>query len=202
MEAKIKIADVVVLIFAPPCGTSARSREIRRMVGPDPKPLRSDLEPDGLSYLSGTDKERVLAANELYRWVVKVIKTLKGSQVLWLVENPTNSLMWKTSFFVELMSFFGEEARWAHMQMCMHGGERDKKTSLLYGGPWSLESMCLMCDGSHKHKPWGLLRQGGQVFATAGERNYPELLCKRVAKQAGIAVGVTGTKEVLEREVG
>ena len=77
----------------------------------------------------------------------------------------------------------GDEAQWMNTQMCMHGGERDKKTSLLYGGCWNLSKLAVMCDRSHEHKPWGLLSKGGG-FATAGERNYPTLFCKKISKIA------------------
>ena len=70
VERRIFESDVVLLTFAPPCGTAARCREIRRKVGPDPKPLRSDEEPDGISQLDEpgweTDRERVRKANALY----------------------------------------------------------------------------------------------------------------------------------------
>ena len=39
-----------------------------------------------------------------------------------------------------------------------------------------------MCDGNHTHKPWGLTKTPGTLWATAEERNYPRTFCKRVAK--------------------
>ena len=42
------------------------------------------------------------------------------------------------------------------------------------------------CDGKHEHKPWGLIR-GTNEFATAEERRYPRVLCRRIArKEAGL----------------
>lgn len=73
----------------------------------------------------------------------------------------------------------------------MHSGSRPKKTTLMNaaGGDnindkssVALDSspLELMCDNSHTHKPWGMLRKG-DVFATAEERRYPPLLCSRLA---------------------
>ena len=58
--------------------------------------------------------------------------------------------------------------------------------SYLLGGfgscfPMSLESLRVSCDGKHKHLPWSVSSSG---FATAQERNYPTILCKRYAKTA------------------
>ena len=199
VERKIFAAQVVVLTFASPCGTAARCREIRRKEGPDPKPVRSDAEPDCLSKLDDQgmedDKERVLKANSLYQWVTEVVIKLKGTRVLWVIENLANSLMWKTSFFRKLLFVMSGHLKWAHMEMCMHGGKRNKKTSLLYGGDWSLEPMELMCDKNHEHEPWGLLKGPGSGFATGPERNYPELFCERTVKQAQVATGVAPQKK-------
>ena len=48
--------------WAPPCGTSTRARE--KPGGPPP--LRTDLQPDGISGLSGRDAIRVAKANAVY----------------------------------------------------------------------------------------------------------------------------------------
>ena len=76
----------------------------------------------------------------------------------------------------------------------MHGGQRDKKTSLLYGGKVNLSCMAIMCDGSHSHLPWGLAKDETGLFATAQERNYPELFCKRIAARAARDLAVVRVK--------
>ena len=65
----------------------------------------------------------------------------------------------------------------------MHGSKRDKKTLLLASRDLDLSKLGVMCDGKHKHLPWGLR-------ATAEERRYPELLCKRWAKAAAESLGL------------
>ena len=58
--------------LGPPCGTSSRAREIRRSYGPDPRPLRTDAQPDGLKNLRGKDLQRVQMANRLYSLTARV----------------------------------------------------------------------------------------------------------------------------------
>ena len=63
-----KDASRIALIWAvPPCGTASRARE-RSISGQKlcPKPLRSNIQPDGLDSLSGWDKYKVETANQLY----------------------------------------------------------------------------------------------------------------------------------------
>ena len=92
--------DVAWVHFAPPCGTASRARERRLFdagglpAALDPQPLRSDEHPDGLPNLEGSDLERVKAANVLYKFVADAAQELTRRNILYTVENPTNSLMW------------------------------------------------------------------------------------------------------------
>ena len=47
----------------------------------------------------------------------------------------------------------------------------------------------IMCDKEHEHLPWGVMRKE-QEFATAEERKYPLLLCRRWAKLVALAAEV------------
>lgn len=187
----IKQIDARIAWLAPPCGSAARCREIRRKNGPDPKPLRSDEFPDGLPGLEKeNDKERVRFANKLYKFVAEFALEMAIQGIDFVIENPTNSLFWKTSWMQNLIKRakeLGLELKWAHMQMCMHGGERDKKTTLLYFGKIDLSSLEQMCDKSHTHKKWGMVKEGNSIWATDQERNYPVPFCKKVAKLAAKA---------------
>ena len=162
-------------------------KEIRRRNGPDPKPLRSDRYPDGIPGLPEKGQEGADAANELYKFTADLAFDLTMQGIDWVIENPTNSLFWKTSWMVNLLSKLQEkgiEAKYAHMQMCMHGGDRDKRTTLMYSGKVNLQTVSILCDKNHKHKPWGIKRAPGACFATAEERNYPVLFCKKIARLA------------------
>ena len=198
---KLVLHDAVAYVhFAPPCGTASRARDRRRYNADgtpaklDPKPLRSDEYPDGLPSLVGQDLERVNAANELYRFTAVLCADLSERGIAWTVENPTNSRMWDTKWFRWLSRMKAEgklNYNRVKFDSCMHGGSRPKASTFLASGDLDLSSLELTCDGSHQHKPWGLVHEAGCVFATAEERNYPDLLCKRLtarlAKKFGVA---------------
>ena len=166
--------------FATPCGTASRAREKRLRSGYDPKPLRNDESPDGISELPDRDQERVFQANFLYKFVADACKVLSARGILWSVENPKNSLSWATSWMSAMRA--GTSCREVHFQHCMHGGTRDKRTMLLVSGDLDLSGLTSECDGKHTHSPWGI--SSGRGFATAQGRNYPALLCSRWAKLA------------------
>lgn len=186
--AMLEDPDLEYVHFSPPCGTASRAREIRRKTREgkeaaiDPKPLRSDHYPDGLPGLCGSAKEKVQAANSIYETVAAAVQLLTELGVSWSIENPRSSLMWETSFFEELgrCKDRGEmDYRRAVFPHCLHGGERDKWTELMYWGTVDFGAMEGTCPGvsdRHRHKPWGLLRSGSeQYFATAEERRYPPI---------------------------
>ena len=70
----------------------------------------------------------------------------------------------------------------------MHGGKRNKFTHWLSCNPRNLavdmfETLHLLCDQQHQHASWAPYfdETGRQVFPTASEAAYPELLCSRIA---------------------
>ena len=85
------------------------------------------------------------------------------------------------------------------MQMCMHGGRRDKRTDLLAGSKVDFSSLAIMCDGSHEHLPWTYNRNE-HGFATAKERNYPRLFCQRIATLMAKHVGVDPPSRVPQKD--
>ena len=135
METTLNSGRVAVITAAPPCGTASRAREIpigvkRRKQGvPQPKPLRTNEFPEGIPGLTGLDAERVETANLLYKWIAGFLLKAHSRCVLIVVENPRNSIMWRTKWFVELAQAQGMLA--VIFQACMHGGKRDKVTKLL-----------------------------------------------------------------------
>ena len=93
-----------------------------------PKPLRSDEFPDGLAHLSPQDSERVQAANRLYAFVAMAVERLERLGTHWSIENPANSLFWVTSWMAGLKARVPMQT--LLFQHCMHGGTRDKRTTL------------------------------------------------------------------------
>eukprot|EP00435_Cladocopium_sp_Y103_P039661 s4259_g10.t1 len=184
VEAEQK--HLVAAHFAPSCGTASRARERRvQGVANPPRPLRSESYPDGLPNLSEKEQQRIDDANASYEATVNLILFLIGLQVAVSIENPLNSLFWLTSFVVRL--FQKVKGHFTVLQHCMHGGQRDKKSKFWSFNPRApnenlLDSLGLLCDGSHTHKSWQpRWVEGRLVFPTAEEAAYPELLCKRLA---------------------
>ena len=75
--------------FGVPCGTSRRARD-RPMSDSHhgPRPFRSSQWPDGLPDLPERHLPRLRAANRLYAFMRDTLLALRGSPVLWTVENP------------------------------------------------------------------------------------------------------------------
>ena len=155
--------------------TSSAARSIPMPGGRAPVPLRSHKEPDGLSTLSGVSLVRVSVANTLYKATAQIITFAFQHGVLWSCENPNRSLFWATSAMKVLQSIPHIETRTHH---CMFGSQRRKHTLFVHAVP-QLQSVGILCDGSHEHLPWGVLPNG--QFATHAEVAYPALLCKAMA---------------------
>ena len=200
--ALVRAGQIRYVHFAPPCGTASRAREIRRR-GIDPKPLRSQAYPEGVPDLNAKDAARVDSANILYKFVAEAIPKLDERGIAWSVENPTNSWMWQTRWFLELQARHEDPDIPFHcsrisFDMCMHGGKRKKATVFLFGGGIDLAPLELKCDGNHEHLPWGVSAEGSAPFVTAGERNYPQTLCRRIAKRAALACGAKARQKYVE----
>ena len=114
--------------LGPPCGTSSRAREIRRSYGPDPRPLRTDAQPDGLKNLRGKDLQRVQMANRLYSLTARVFRYATENGIPTTIENPSRSLFWKTQWIAPLLQL--PQAHTVIFHHCMYGSTRRKQTSL------------------------------------------------------------------------
>ena len=174
---------------APSCGTASRAsgRKVPGMPSHlQPQPLRSDDHPDGLPSLSEKDKARVDSANASYKATAELLAMLIQWNVSVSIENPSNSLFWKTSWIQKLLEMVpnGHDTFLDH---CMHGGSRDKASRFWSYNPMRpnenmLQTLALKCDGSHIHKSWKPTFQNGVVsFPTKEEAAYPQILCERLA---------------------
>ena len=110
LEELLQLDKILYVHFAPPCGTASLARCIPLKNRDGPKPLRSMRHPMGLPKLPLVSRERVSKANRLYYLTGHYIKMLDQMQVGWSVENPSSSLMWITTPFIELMKCFGQNA--------------------------------------------------------------------------------------------
>jgi len=176
---------LLFVFFAPPCGTCSRARGIP-VAGKGPKPLRSEEHPEGLPGLESESRDfaRVQAANDLYQFTAQLVSELSALGVAWCVENPDRSFMWSLPSFRALLS--APSVVDVRCSMCMYGGKRNKITRLRFSPPSLFESVSSLCDGSHKHEPWGKL---GSSFASALEAAYPaefaEVLVQNVLRHFG-----------------
>ena len=105
---RLKAFQIAFSHFAPPCGTASRARGkrlkfLRSQNIKEPMPLRSDDFPDGFHWLSGSDKLRTEAANVLYEHTVLLAQTAVDLSIAISIENPSNSLMWKTTPFKQFL---------------------------------------------------------------------------------------------------
>jgi hypothetical protein len=175
-----------VVHAAPPCGTATRARDrpipqwLKDQGAPEPKPLRSQQEPQGLASLEGTDLLRVQAANLIYEIVAEVCLIMDARGRYWCIENPANSWMWQTKWLKKLAeSTKKKETFFPH---CLYGGTRPKWTKFLHNIP-AFEALAGVCPGDHEHEPWGLHLKGGSwKFDTAGEAVYPKELCQKMSQ--------------------
>ena len=182
---RLKADFIAYIHMAPPCGTASRARGKRlkflhKHNIKEPMPLRDEQFPDGFPWLSGSDKLRTEAANILYSNTVLIAQTAIELSIAICIENPSNSLMWKTSPFQLFFESF-PHLRFINFHNCAHGGMRDKKTCFVTNVDW-FDSLELYCNKQHAHAPWTpTVVDGRVIFPTHAEAAYPEVLCNRIA---------------------
>ena len=182
---KARAKQIALVHMAPPCGTASRARGkrlrfLKALNIKEPKPLRDDHHPDGYPWLKGTDKLRTEAANLLYETTVLIAQVAIECNIAITIENPANSLMWKTSPFKSLFHSF-PQLKYITFHNCAHGGSRDKLTCFATNVNW-FDALELRCDKQHSHAPWTPSVINGKVhYPTHSEAAYPELLCERMA---------------------
>lgn len=188
---RIEHPSVMCIFWAPPCGTASAAREI--MLDSEdflPQPLRTVLEPDGISSLSGLDAVRVSQANMLYWFCGETFDKCHRLNKLAMCENPRSSLFWCTSFWSEMEC--ASELFIQDHQACAYGSTRPKWTRLAANFE-EVHLINLTCPGNHKHEPWGTLQRGAKrVFATSLEVHYPQGLCAAIVNAFLTKLGAWG----------
>ena len=175
--------NLLGVFIAPPCGTCSRARGIPIWLPngkciPGPKPLRSEEHPNGLKGLRWIDRARVSSANRLYHYITSVAMTCIKRNLIVCIENPRNSLYWRTSFFKPLRKFLHFTAH----QACAYGSMRPKNTVLAHNNKHfdSINRSCPGLSSTHVHKPWGIVDKT-KKFATSEETAYPMQLAYTIA---------------------
>ena len=189
--------NIVWIHFAPACGTCSRAREkqlpsLEAQGISVPKPLRSDEEPLGFSWLSGVDKIRVDAANLTYLHTCELIEWAYSFDIACSIENPANSIFWLIPFVVALFRKIGGYETLFHN--CCHGGLRRKLTKWwdTHGILGELAAICEN-DGSHEHLDWKPVTSDNKLnFPTSSEAACPFLLCTRLVDSVKLHLTESG----------
>lgn len=187
--------SVIGIFWAPPCGTASAAREIM-LDGEDflPQPLRTVLEPDGISSLEGLDALRVSQANMLYWFCSETFDKCHRLNKLAMCENPRSSLFWCASFWSEMEC--ASELFIRDHQACAYGSTRPKWTRLAANFE-EVHLINLTCPGNHKHEPWGTVQKGAKrVFATSLEVHYPQGLCAAIVNAFLSKLGALGFSQI------
>ena len=115
---------------APPCGTSTRARDkrvplwLQRLGAPDPKPLRSTLEPEGVQGLTPYNRMKVELANSIYKFLAAFFMLCSSLGILWSCENPLRSYLWELLCWKQLIAL--PSTMFVDCACCMWGGTRPK----------------------------------------------------------------------------
>ena len=122
------------------------------------------------------------AANKVNEAVAKIMRACHDEKIQFTVENPRSSYMWNYPAIEKAM-----EDLWTRdvdFQACMYGAKRDKWTRLVTNEKGFCR-MAKVCDGSHKHEPWGQVWSDGKwTWATKLECEYSAGLCEAIAEEA------------------
>ena len=199
--------NIAWIHFAPACGTCCRAREkkvpsLEAQGIAVPKPLRSDDEPLGFSWLSGVDKIRVDSANVTFLHTCELIELAYSFNIVSSLENPANSIFWLIPCVVSMIErFVGYETLFHN---CCHGVLRRKLTKWwdTHGIFDELAAECVK-DGSQQHLDWKPVTSDQKLqYPTAAEAAYPFLLCQRLVdtvKRQSIDAGALEPQNLQEQ---
>ena len=129
-------------------------------------------------------KRKFETANLVFEAVCGLFTKAARIGVRCVLENPTDSLFWSTTWFRSLESL-SPASCWTSFPLCMHGGGRPKQVSLWscsdFLSPLNFERGVSRRRSSHRHTPWVPGSRQGRYLGAASVRSCPELLCQRVA---------------------
>ena len=122
-------------------------------------------------------RAKVLAANCLYKFSAEIVLLCDSLNIPFTVENPANSLMWKTPFFKPLLLRYFFHV----VDACEYGSDHKKATGFLAN--FDAPRLQQRCKGDHDHKAWSIRRSedGEWKFDTAAEAEYPSKLARELA---------------------
>ncbi len=182
LKSWIHSRTVLGIFLAPPCGTASRARSIKlgrnlkRKFQNEPKPLRSNRQPKGVSGLSWLNEFKISKANKLYHLTAQIVKHCVEHGLLVCVENPQYSLFWATRFWQEVAHL----VMYSTFHTCQSGSKRLKRTMFAqnHSAFAAINMKCQGVSSTHRHERWGVTKSG---FATSEETAYPFALARVIA---------------------
>ena len=191
-------ADRIALVWARvPSSTTNRIKEkplsrAAKAAFSAPKPLRTLESPDGVPGLRGVDKGKLETANLVFESVCDLLTKASKQGIRCVIENPTHSVFWATSWFRSL-EVLSPQSHWISFHLCAHGGDRPRQVSLWASSDF-LSPLTASCPGEtaqHRHSAWKPGFQQGKSCSSSPQA-YPALLCQRIAgllRQAVLKAG-------------
>ena len=184
MQQQLSQVDFIAAAFD--CSTKSRAREIPRKFEdgrPAPRPLRSEVHPDGLPGLTHREQQRVDRDNQASSFILGEISRLEQAGGASVRENPLRSLHWHTTQEVTMW----QSGRWRDKQYasCVFAGARCKQQRLRHNldeiDAWPV----LACHHTHAANEWEPWSQDGvRVYPSAEEAEYTAPLAFAIAVAA------------------
>ena len=183
---RISTGEIFYIHIGLPCNTWSRAR---RNDGRGPGPLRDDCKYlFGLPGLSSKDRLKVQQGNILLRHSIKIIRACQQHNVLWSLENPMTSRVWKVRALQQL-----HNSHFCRADFCQWGLPWRKSTYFFLHE--ALHPQFRICKGSHgvcskSEKPHILLQgsHNGQ-FLTKLAEPYPFGLVNQLVKCVISSIG-------------
>eukprot|EP00971_Amphidinium_carterae_P352368 6492567-Amphidinium_carterae.2 len=177
------------LFIAMECATFSRARE--KPLAGGPRPLRSDVEPLGLSTLQVEDRTRVDTANQLAEFTAKLADVAHQAGAAVVLENPRNAYYWVVPRVLALLhSGFAD----FDYHSCAWGGARAKKQRLRSNCD-TLSIVRAECKHIHDAAEWRATRDeqtGRYTYPTAEEQEYTAELAFAIATALSMKAAATG----------
>lgn len=171
--------------FGTPCTSWSLAR--RNDGGP---PLRDDADYlwSGLPGLSHRDQQRAQQGNLLLLATVDLIHLCNELHLVWAMENPFSSRLWKAPPVQALLSDVSVEL--LKVDYCAYGTPWRKSTGILTNAPNRLAPICRICmprNGRCQysgHRHFCLTgKDASGMWLTLRAQPYPRALCEAIARQ-------------------
>ncbi|OLQ11504.1 hypothetical protein AK812_SmicGene4650 [Symbiodinium microadriaticum] len=150
---------------------------------------RSSVYPGGLESLEGRAECRVAKGNALAAFIAKVISACLSAELLYWVENPSDSFLWRLPSFITLGSREAENL--FRFDQCRFLAPWRKRTTILTNS--HLRGFSMFCNGGHRHRRLSGYSKEFHCCWTRASQIYPrrlrQLLGYAIAFDAGLLPG-------------